>query len=74
MSFVSTFSIFSEDFERAISRSDGEPSVVYVLHYKISYERNYVLRILIKRGHCNRNDEQQINISISIRNSAPKRS
>jgi hypothetical protein len=38
----------SEDFGRA--NSDYEPSVGYAIHYKISHERNFVMRIFVKRG------------------------
>jgi hypothetical protein len=32
------------------SRSDDEPSGGYALHYTSSYERNFVMRIFVKRG------------------------
>jgi hypothetical protein len=37
-------------FGQASSRSDDEPSGGYALHYESSYERNFVMRIFVKRG------------------------
>jgi hypothetical protein len=40
----------SEYFGWARSRSDDEPCGGYALHYKSSYERNFIARIFVQRG------------------------
>jgi hypothetical protein len=42
--------LFGRDFERASSRLDDKSIRGYALHFKCLYERNFIMRIFLKRG------------------------
>jgi hypothetical protein len=47
---VQTLQIVRQVRKHARLGSDDQPSGRYAIHYKISYERNFVIRIFVKRG------------------------